>query len=402
MTGRHDVLVAGGGMVGLATAGLLAADPRLRVLLVDAGKRPAFDAGAGVSLRVSAISPGSVAILSRIGAWTAIESTRACPFRHMRVWDAAGSVDGPETLSFDAAEFAMRELGFIVENALVQHALLDALDRRGAVVRYDTPIEALERSGHRFVVRLESGETLHPALLVGADGARSIVRSRANIAVRSWSHEQKGFVTCLDTELGHRNTAWQRFLDTGPIGVLPLLDGRVSIVWSTTPDEADAAMAMPDDALGERLTAITDRALGRLAPAGPRGVFPLRSQHAAEYVQDGLALVGDAAHTVHPLAGQGVNLGLADAGELARTVVAALDADEYPGDLPTLRRYERARRGANRTMQGFVSGLNRLFSNRSTSLARLRGAGMYLFNRSGPIRAQAVQTALGLRSAFRQ
>lgn len=397
MSSRHDVLIAGGGMVGLALAALLADDPRLRVVLVDAGPRPAFDAGAGVSLRVSAVSPGSVAILSRIGAWTGIVSTRACPYRHMRVWDAAGSVDGPETLRFDADEFALRELGFIVENVLVRHTLLEVLDRRGVDVRYGMPIESLQRAGRRFAVGLGPGGTLHPDLLVGADGANSTVRGRAQIAVRSWPHAQKAFVTCLETELGHRDTAWQRFLETGPIGLLPLQDGRVSIVWSTTPEEADSAMAMPDDRLAERLAEVTDGALGRLTPAGPRGTFPLQSRHAAAYVQDGLALVGDAAHTVHPLAGQGVNLGLADADALAREVVAALDADENPGDLPTLRRYERARRGANRTMQGFVSGLNRLFSNRSAPLARLRGAGMYLFNRSGPIRERAVQTALGIR-----
>ena len=154
---------------------------------------------------------------------------------------------------------------------------------------------------------------------------------------------------------------------------------------------------MTDGELGELLTDVTDGVLGHLMPTGPRGAFPLRSQHAVTYVQEGLALVGDAAHTVHPLAGQGVNLGFADAAALAATITRALDADEYPGDLPTLRRYERARKGANKTMLSFVDGLNRLFSNRSGSLARLRGVGMYLFNRSGPIRDHAVQTALGLR-----
>ncbi|MDH4071792.1 MAG: FAD-dependent monooxygenase, partial [Gammaproteobacteria bacterium] len=280
---------------------------------------------------------------------------------------------------------------------LIQHALLDRLERTGVDVRYETPISSLQREGCRFTVRVGTGETFHPELLIGADGANSVVRGSAGIAVRSWPHAQKGFVTCLETGLGHHDTAWQRFLDTGPIGMLPLSDGRISIVWSTTPAQADEALSMADDALADLLTDVTDGVLGRLVPAGPRGAFPLKSQHAAEYVQDGMALVGDSAHTVHPLAGQGVNLGFADAGELARIVIAAVDAGENPGDLPTLRRYERARRGTNRTMQGFVSGLNRLFSNRSAPLARLRGIGMYLFNRSGPIRARAVQTALGIR-----
>ena len=153
---------------------------------------------------------------------------------------------------------------------------------------------------------------------------------------------------------------------------------------------------MSDADLSARLTEATDGVLGTLTPAGPRGAFPLRAQHAATYVQDGVALVGDAAHTVHPLAGQGVNLGFADAAELAGAVARALAAGEDPGDLPTLRNYERARKGANGTMLFFVHGLNRLFSNRSMSLARVRGAGMYLFNKSGPLRSRAVATALGI------
>ena len=397
MKDAFDVLIVGGGMVGLATAALLTADERLRVTLVDAGESPAFEPGEDVSLRVSAIAPGSVELLSNIGAWPEIAATRACPYRDMKVWDAAGVVDGPETLSFDAAEFALPQLGFIVENLLVQHALLNCLAASAADLRFTTPIAGVNREGNRFVVDLESGEQLKPDLLIGADGARSAVRRDAGIAIRSWPHAQKALVACLQTELGHQNRAWQRFLKTGPIGILPLVDGRVSIVWSTTPAEADEALAMTDDALGQLLTDVSDGALGRLTPTGPRGAFPLRSQHAVTYVQEGLALVGDAAHTVHPLAGQGVNLGFADAAALAATITTALDADEYPGDLPTLRRYERARKGANKTMLRFVDGLNRLFSNRSGSLARLRGAGMYLFNRSGPIRDRAVQTALGLR-----
>ena len=157
---------------------------------------------------------------------------------------------------------------------------VNVLDRGSANVRYDTPIQSIVRSGERVEVKLECGETLSPELLVGADGARSLVRSSARIAVRSWPHAQKAFVTVLKTEFSHNNIAWQRFLRHGPIGLLPLADGRISIVWSTTPDKANEAMAMTDDALGALLTDITDGVLGQLKPAGPRGMFPLRSQHA--------------------------------------------------------------------------------------------------------------------------
>jgi 2-octaprenylphenol hydroxylase len=397
MKKEFDVLVAGGGMVGLAATALLARVDGLRVTMVDAGSQPIFDPTDDISLRVSSLAPGSIGMLSSIGAWEEILATRACPFRDMKVWDAFGSVDGPETLVFDSAEFAVPQLGFIVENNLVQHAILETLDRNAVTVRYDTAIQSIARAGSRIEVRLESGEKLLPESLIGADGARSVVRSSAGIAVRSWPHAQKAFVTVLQPEYSHANTAWQRFLKHGPIGMLPLSDGRISIVWSTTPDQADDAMAMNDDALGALLTEITDGVLGQLTPAGPRGTFPLRSQHAVDYVQDGLVLIGDAAHTIHPLAGQGVNLGFADAVELADIFATALAAGEYPGDIATLRRYERARKGANQTMLRFMDVLNRLFSNESRALARLRGAGMFLFNRSGLIRERVVQTALGIR-----
>jgi 2-octaprenylphenol hydroxylase len=223
-----------------------------------------------------------------------------------------------------------------------------------------------------------------------------MVRDQAGISVRSWPYPQKAFVTHLMPEKSHCNTAWQRFLETGPIGLLPLRDGRVSTVWSTTPALAKIALAASDNELRSMLTDATDAVLGKLAPAGPRGAFPLRAQHANKYVLPGLALVGDAAHTVHPLAGQGANLGFSDAAVLAEVIEEAFDANENPGDLPVLRRYERARKGDNKTMLHFVDGLNRLFSNDSASIARLRGTGMRLFNKSGPIREHVVQIALGI------
>ena len=392
-----DILIVGAGMVGLATAALLSRLDALRVTVVDAGPMPSFDLADDVSLRVSSVAPGSIAMLDEIGAWDEILAARACPFRDMKVWDAFGSADGPETLIFDSAEFAVPHLGFIVENNLIQSAMLKCLAQTKTAVRFEAPIQAINRAGRRLTVTFDSGESLTPDLLIGADGARSMVRSSAGIAVRSWPHAQKALVTVLSPEHGHRNTAWQRFLKNGPIGLLPLADGRVSIVWSTTPDEADEAMTMPDDALGELLTEVTDGVLGRLEIAGPRGAFSLRSQHATRYAQEGLVLVGDAAHAIHPLAGQGVNLGFADAMELSAVLERAVMADENPGDKPTLRRYERARKGANQTMLRFMDILNRLFSNSSRPLARLRGTGMYLFNRSGPIRERVVQTALGIR-----
>ena len=397
MKQKYDIVIAGAGMVGLAAAALLDRNDRFNVTVVDAGPKPDFDQNGEVGLRVSSVAPGSIDILERAGSWQRIVSARACPFRAMKVWDAAGNVGGPETLTFAAAEFGLAELGFIVENELIRWALAEQLRDSAVTLCFESPIRSVSQADRRYRVTTETGETMAPDLLIAADGARSMVRAAAGIAVDTWAHEQKALVTMLRAESGHRDTAWQRFLDTGPIGMLPLSDGRISIVWSTTTEEAEDALAMDDDALSARLTEVSDGALGRLEVAGPRGAFPLVSQHARHYVQDGVVLVGDAAHSIHPLAGQGVNLGFADAASLVEIVGAAAESEENPGDLPVLRRYERARKGANRTMLHFMDFLNRLFSNQSRPLARLRGTGMFLFNKSGPVRDHAVHTALGLR-----
>jgi 2-octaprenylphenol hydroxylase len=400
MTREFDILIAGAGMVGLSLALLLAqndSQQQLRVRVVDAGPIPLFTPGQEVALRVSAIATGTTALFERLGVWEKIARLRACPYRDMRVWDATGSVEGPETLRFDAAEFALPELGFIVENVLIQDVLLAALASTSVSVSFNTPIRSVKKCGSRYAVEFGDGKTLLPELLVGADGAASFVRNSAGIAVKTWKYAQSAFVTHLQPERSHRNTAWQRFNPDGPVALLPLADGRVSTVWTTKPAQAAMLMDAPDHEVEALLLDATDGVLGSLTVAGPRGAFPLKSQHAERYVLEGLALSGDAAHAVHPLAGQGANLGLADAASLAQEIIAALAANRHPGDLPVLRRYERDRKLANKTMLHFIDALNRLFSNESTPLARLRGAGMALFNRSGPIREQAVRVALGMR-----
>jgi len=400
MNRQFDILIAGGGMVGLTIALMLSqgdTNDQIRITLVDAGKRPLFSPGQDASLRVSAIASGTASLLAGLGAWDSIAGTRACPYFDMRVWDAMGSVEGPETLRFEAAEFAVPQLGFIVENILIQNALLSLLDATNVSINFESSIRSVRKCGDRYVVEYGDGETMTPELLIAADGVSSFVRNSAGITVKSWKYPQTAFVTHLQPEASHRNIAWQRFLANGPVALLPLSDGRVSTVWTTTPEQAEELSTMPEDQMAALLTDATDSVLGKLSASGPRGSFPLKSQHADRYVLDGLALVGDAAHAVHPLAGQGVNLGLADARVLADVIAGAFAGGEHPGDLPILRRYERARKVANKSMLHFINGLNRLFSNESTPLARLRGAGMALFNKSGPIREYAVQVALGIK-----
>lgn len=394
LSGQFEITIVGAGMTGLGLAALLANDRRVRLRVVDAGPPPEFSLANDVGLRVSALSPGSAAILQDAGAWDRISSRRFSAYDRMRVWDAGSSPEGPQTLRFDADEFALRDLGAIVENELVRFALFEALQSTDAVLEFDTRIESLSRTAGGFRLAIDSGR-LDTELLVGADGGRSRVREAMGIDDGRRAYGQTALVTHVRTRLPHGNTARQRFLPTGPLGMLPLADGRVSIVWSTSPEAAENLLALDDDALGLELTAASDGVLGEMSVAGPRGAFPLAAAHAERYVDAGVALVGDAAHTVHPLAGQGINLGFADAAELAAVVVNALDAGEYPADRPVLRRYERARRGANDTMIRLLSGLNRLFASDFPAAGSLRRRGMQLFNFSGPVREQALDIALG-------
>lgn len=392
------IVVVGAGMTGLAAAGLLARigrGGRQTLTIVDSGVPPTAPTG-DVSLRVSALATGSQALLQQLGAWQRIATNRLCRYEKMRVWDASQSPDGPATLRFDAADFAVPDLGCIVENDVVRHALFETLQHEPVDWLFNSAVTALEAGdrGHRLAI---SGRTIDADLVIAADGARSTIRELAGIETRERAYGQTAFVTHLQPEQPHDNTAWQRFLPDGPLGMLPLADGRISVVWSTTDEQAQAAVAASDTALGDMLTDASGGVLGRLDAAGPRGCFPLCARHASEYVRAGLALVGDAAHAIHPLAGQGANLGLQDAAALAEVIRAAYERGAHPADRPELRRYERARKGANATMLEFMTTLNRLFANDAVPVRMLRTAGMRLFNTSGPLRDYMVGVALGGR-----
>jgi 2-polyprenylphenol 6-hydroxylase len=393
-----DVLVAGGGIAGLSVALLLARSQyaeRMRITLADAGPRPSFDMSSPIDLRVSAVSAGSADIFTGVGAWSAVQAARCCPFDHMRVWDAGGNPDGAATLAFDADEFAVPHLGYIVENRLLQHVLLDALDTGDTEIHFGTCITDFAADPDRPQVGFDGAAMRAFDLVIAADGGDSPLRHMASLPVHEHAYRQDAFVTHLATEIPHANTAWQRFLPAGPLGMLPLHDGRVSVVWTTAPESAADAMAMDDAELADSLTAASDGVLGTLRVAGPRGRFPLVARHARDYVRHGFALLGDAAHTVHPLAGQGANLGIADAAGLVRVIDAAFSRGEHPADVHVLRRYERARKGENALMMHFMTGLNRLFASDSAIIGELRRTGMALFNRSGPIRGTMAGIALG-------
>jgi ubiquinone biosynthesis UbiH/UbiF/VisC/COQ6 family hydroxylase len=398
MSRRADILVAGAGIAGLGVALFLARCRHagdIRLTIVDAGLRPEFDASSSPDLRVSAISAGSAALFDAHDAWAKVPAERRGVFDRMRVWDAAANADGAATLRFDADELAVPHLGYIVENTVLRRALFETLVPLGIDARFGTKIDSVDLAGIHPAVRFAGGAVEHFDLVIAADGAESPLRRMAGLPVWEHPYRQAAFVAHFLTEHPHRETAWQRFLPTGPLGLLPMADGSVSVVWTTTPEEAAAALVLDNAALGRRMMNASDGVLGELRPCGPRGSFPLVARHAQQYVRHGLALLGDAAHTVHPLAGQGANLGIADAAVLVNVIADALDRGEHPGDRPVLRRYERARKGENAAMLHFLTGLNRLFASDSATVGELRRTGMAIFNRSGPIRHAMAGVALG-------
>ena len=390
-----DVVVIGGGMVGLCFAALAAQDERLaswRIAIVEPtpAAPPRDDR---VDLRVSALSRASERILRAAGAWPALADF-ACPYGEMVVWDAASRSDAWDALHFSAAETGEADLGHIVENARVQWALLESRQLR-SVTHLRAGLEALTFDDEAAWVTLGDGRRLACGLVVGADGGQSRTRELCGIGRGGWAYGQTAVVAHLRTERPHRYTAWQRFLPDGPLAFLPLRDGRVSLVWTTSPEAAQALTAATPADFARRVTEASDRVLGTVELDSERAGYPLALWHAREYVRPRLALVGDAAHTIHPLAGQGVNLGFLDGAALVEVLADAAAGGE-PFGLRTLRRYARWRRSENALMLGTTDTLNRLFGERSVPVAAIRRLGLSVVTRQPLLRRALVQRALGL------
>jgi len=389
MVTEYDIAVVGAGPVGAAAA-LSLSNSGYAVALVDAHPlRSLSKPEEPVDLRVFAVSRASQRLLERLQAWEAIAETRVSPYRRMEVWDSHGC------LAFDAADVAQPDLGHIIENQLIQGALHEQL--RGSSVDCLAPdrLERLSQDEHGVVLGLAEAGRLKAKLVVAADGAASPTREMAGIGVRAVDHEQMALVGHIRSEQPHGETARQRFLETGPLALLPLADGRCSIVWSTTPTEAQRLQGLSADAFGRELTLASDGVLGELVPDTEIAAFPLCSRQAHRYIDQRLVLVGDAAHTVHPLAGLGMNLGLKDVAELTGVLARAVERGHDPGEQAVLRRYERARAPDNLFMLHTLDGINRLFRNETPGLDSLRGWGMRLFDRSGPIKREVIRRAMG-------
>jgi 2-octaprenylphenol hydroxylase len=392
-----DVVVVGGAMAGAGTAALFATTPAtagLRVALVEPrpAARPA--AGAPLDVRVSALSRASQQLLVQAGAWPAV-AARACAYRRMVIWEERQRPDGPDALVFDAAELGEPDLGHIGENLTIQAALTERAEAAG-VVLLRAGLAALESGRDSARVGLADGREYRAGLVVGADGAESAVRRHAGIETRGWDYEQRAVVAHLACEAPHAGTAWQRFLDTGPLALLPLADGRVSLVWSTLPAEAEALVQCPESEFAERVTAASAGVLGRLAPTTPRAAFPLRLRHARRYASGRIALVGDAAHVVHPLAGQGINLAFLDAAALVDVAGEAIAAGDDSGELAVLRRYERWRKAEALPAIVLLDGIQRAFFGANPLQSRLRRGALGLAQASGAMKRLLMRRALGV------
>ena len=394
---RADVLIVGAGMVGSALA-LALQGSGLEVLLLDGSPlsvKP-FDAQAPFEPRVSALSAASQRILERLGVWDGIAKRRSSPYTDMHVWDGSGTGQ----IHFSASSVHADVLGHIVENRVVQDALLERLHDCDMGLLPNARLEQMRRSGDDWLLTLADGRKLRAPLVIAADGANSAVRRLTGVATREWDYLHHAIVTSVRSTKAHRMTAWQRFTDHGPLAFLPLeRDGQqdwCSIVWSTTPGEAERLMALDEAAFCRELERAFEGCLGDVVSADPRLCVPLRQRHAKRYVAEGLALIGDAAHTIHPLAGQGVNLGFLDAAVLAEVLLQAAERGERLAEVKVLSRYERRRMPHNLALMAAMEGFERLFQADPLPLRWLRNAGLKMVEQMPEAKALFVREALGL------
>lgn len=398
-----DLVIVGAGLVGASLACAIAqtdAAQSLRIAVVEASSDLQHFSGEHFDPRVVALTHASQQLLTDIGCWDGIVAQRVCAYREMKVWDGEGTA----AIEFDCADVQQSHLGHIVENSVIVNQLRERMTQhkniiviQPAAVAHIIPAQA---EFPRVRVQLTNGSEITTALLIAADGAQSRVRELAAFSTREWDYGQQAIITTVNIEQPHEFTAWQRFMHTGPLAFLPLQNGGdahcCSIVWSAEDGLAAELMALDDEAFCARLTAAFEARLGRVIACDKRYAIPLRQRHAATYIQPGIALVGDAAHNIHPLAGQGVNLGLLDVAALAQEIERALTRGIPLADYSILRRYQRQRLASNLGMMSAMEGFKRLFGNRTLGVNWLRNTGMRQLNSTLAIKKVIIKSALGV------
>ena len=405
-TGRRvDAAIVGGGVVGAACA-LALSQQGLQVTLIEDAEPPAWQSS-DADPRVYAFAPDNAALFESLGVWTAVRDARAHPYRRMRVWDAAGG----DELRFDADAFAVKQLGWIIEHALLQDRLWTALRQSNVVVRCPARVVALEKenddasnqsaSNDSVTLELDDGLRIEARIAIAADGGRSTLRELAGIGMKTEDYGQRGVVAYVATERSHEDTAWQRFLPTGPLAFLPCAPwpdaaNVSSIVWTLPDAEAARVIALDDMAFAEAITRALASRLGDVRPLTQRIAFPLRRQLADAYVAGRVLAIGDAAHVVHPLAGQGVNLGLRDVSAL-RDAVATAQSRRTDWTAPhRLARWARARRSDAAASAYAFSAINRVFSNDDLATTLLRGHALGIAGKLAPLNRALWRHAAGV------
>ncbi len=389
---HYDIIIVGGGMVG-ATLACALADSTLKIALFEAHEMDFNWPQGSHDIRVSAVTHATQHIFENIGAWESMQQDGAAAYTQMHVWDATGQGE----IHFNSVDVGRANLGYIIENRIIQKAVIKRLEELEQVDLL-VPVKLSELQFEDDGVLLTTDSNLHykASLLVGADGANSWVRQQAGITLHTWAYHQSAVVCSVKTSAANQQACWQQFMPDGPLAFLPLADGQSSIVWSTTEERARLLLMMDDSDFNHELQMAFGSTLGRITVTSVRGAFPLRLRHARQYVKEHLALIGDAAHTIHPLAGQGVNLGLLDAAVLAEEILRAHHRHRKVGAMDNLRRYERRRKGDNIAMLAAMDGFKRLFSNDIGPLKRVRNAGLNLADHMGPVKNRLIKQAMGL------
>lgn len=390
MNQEYDVVIVGGGMVGAAVACCLGGS-ELKVAVIEAQLPEAFTDDQPHDLRVSALSIASQKILQTVGAWEGIIARRACPFKRMRVWETAGDT------TFNSDDIRYPELGHIVENRITQISLLERLSAFSNIsLIMPATITRIDYDGQHSTVHLNDGQSIQAKLLVAADGGQSRVRQTVGIGVTSWDYNQHALVIYIKTAYPQQDITWQRFVPSGPQAFLPLTGPYGSIVWYQSPDEVRRLKALPYEQLLQELVAAFPDCLGEVEQVLGVASFPLKRQHAQRYVKPGVALVGDAAHMINPLAGQGVNIGLLDAAALAEVLIHAQQQGKDISELAVLERYESIRRQENLKMMTVMDFFYQFFSNDILPIKILRNLGLGLAHRINPARIKVMKAAMGL------
>ncbi|MBQ0731512.1 MAG: UbiH/UbiF/VisC/COQ6 family ubiquinone biosynthesis hydroxylase [Oleispira antarctica] len=397
----YQVVIVGGGMVGNALAAALAnSDISVALIEPNTAQQPPLGKVScnEFDTRVSAITAQSEALLTQLGVWALIPAAHKSPYQGMTVWDA----DGTGEVNFNANELHVPCLGTIVENREIVWALQQVVEQAKNVEILRDTVTHIDNQDEQGLTPafLSSGKVLKTQLLVGADGALSRVKQWGEFATCEWDYKHHALVATVELEKSHQQTAWQRFRPEGPLALLPLAaenDKTCSIVWSTNEEECEQLLSMNEEAFCQQLGLAFEHRLGQILNVGPRAAVPLRQRHAKNYVVPGIALVGDAAHTIHPLAGQGVNLGFKDITVLSEELLRAQKLGLNLGELASLQRYQRRRQTDNLIMMAAMEGFKRLFAAEQPIIRLLRNQGMRLFNRAAAVKQHVVMQAMGLK-----